>query len=84
MPEPLLIVRGVEAGYRNRQILFGVDLDVGEGEAGVLLGANCSGKSTLLSGGTARLLERVYQSFPRLAERRTQPVHLTSGGERRW
>ena len=49
MPKTLLIVRGVEAGYRNRQILFGVDLDVREGEAVVLLGANGSGKSTLLN-----------------------------------
>jgi ABC-type branched-subunit amino acid transport system ATPase component len=49
MPEPLLIVRGLEAGYRNRQILFGVDLDVGAGEAVALLGANGSGKSTLLA-----------------------------------
>ena len=141
MPKPLLIIRGVEAGYPNRQILFGVDLDVDEGDAIVLLGANGSGKSTLLNaisgfvqprrgsiqldkvelagspphrifrhgvvqvsqardlfpemsveenlrlgawvrrGGTARLLDRVYQSFPRLVERRTQPVRLMSGGE---
>ncbi len=141
MPEALLTVRGVEAGYRNRQILFGVDLDVRQGEAVVLLGANGSGKSTLLNvisgfvrprrgsirldnvelagspphrifrhgvvqvsqardlfpemsveenlrlgawvrrGVAARLLERVYASFPRLAERRTQAVRLMSGGE---
>src|SRR5277367_6494853 len=140
MPDALLMVRGVEAGYRNRQILFGVDLDVAEGEAVVLLGANGSGKSTLLNAisgfvrprrGSIRLdkvelaglpphrvfrhgvvqvsqardlfpemsveenlrlgawvrhsgadlLERVYHSFPRLAERRAQPVRLMSGGE---
>ena len=141
MPEPLLTVRGVQAGYRNRQILFGVDLDVADGEAVALLGANGSGKSTLLNaisgfvrprsgsirlgntelagsppyrifrhgvvqvsqardlfpemsveenlrlgawvrrGPVLRLLDGVYQSFPRLAERRTQPVRLMSGGE---
>lgn len=141
MPETLLIVRGLEAGYRNRQILFGVDLDVGAGEAVALLGANGSGKSTLLNAisgfvqprrgsirldkaelsgspphrifrlgvvqvsqsrdlfsemsveenlrlgawvrrsAAAPLLERVYHSFPRLAERRAQPVRLMSGGE---
>ncbi len=141
MPDALLIVRGVEGGYRNRQILFGVDLDVGEGEAVVLLGANGSGKSTLLNaisgfvrprrgsillgkaelaglpphrifrhgvvqvsqardlfpemsveenlrlgawlrrGAAVELLERVFRSFPRLAERRAQAVRLMSGGE---
>jgi branched-chain amino acid transport system ATP-binding protein len=141
MPEPLLIVRDVVAGYRNRQILFGVDLDVGVGEAVVLLGANGSGKSTLLnalsgfvrpSGGSilldgtelvgraphrifrhgivqvsqardlfpemtvaenlnlgawvrrgtgTRRIDAIYQSFPRLAERRSQQVRLMSGGE---
>ena len=49
MPELLLDVRGIEAGYARRQILFGVDLAVYEGEAVTLLGANGSGKSTLLN-----------------------------------
>ena len=141
MPDALLTVRGVEAGYGARQILFGVDLDVAEGEVVALLGANGSGKSTLLSavsgfvrprrgsirldgmelaglpphrtfrrgivqvsqardlfpemsveenlrlgawtkrGDAARLLDRIYASFPRLSERRGQMVRLMSGGE---
>jgi branched-chain amino acid transport system ATP-binding protein len=141
MPEPLLIARAIEAGFGSRQILHGVDIDVGEGEVVALLGANGSGKSTVLNvlsgfvrarrgsillahteiaglrphrifrhgvvqvsqardlfpemsveenlrlgawvrrGEITRLLDTVFGSFPRLAERRTQPVRQMSGGE---
>ncbi|MEJ0019049.1 MAG: ATP-binding cassette domain-containing protein [Acetobacteraceae bacterium] len=49
MPDALLVARGIEAGYGSRQILFGVDLEVAAGEAVALLGANGSGKSTVLN-----------------------------------
>lgn len=141
MPETLLAATGVEAGYPNKQILFGIEFSIAEGEVVALLGANGSGKSTALNavsgfvrpwagsiqlGGTeisglppheifrrgviqvsqardlfpdmsveenlrlgawvrrgdeVALLEAVYASFPRLAERRRQPVSLMSGGE---
>jgi branched-chain amino acid transport system ATP-binding protein len=136
-----LIARGITAGYGGHQILFGVDLELYPAQAMVLLGANGSGKSTVLNvlsgfvrpwsgslrladeelagkpahqvfrrgivqvsqsrdlfpdmsveenlrlgacvrrGPIAQLLEQVYQSFPRLAERRVQPVRVMSGGE---
>ena len=141
MPETLLAASGIEAGYPNKQILFGIDFTIRAGEVVALLGANGSGKSTALNavsgfvrpwagsirfdgseisgrppheifrrgiiqvsqardlfadmsveenlrlgarvrrGDEAALLEGVYASFPRLAERRWQPVRLMSGGE---
>jgi len=45
---PVLQVRNLDAGYGPVQVLFGVDLDVHEGEVLALLGTNGAGKSTLL------------------------------------
>lgn len=44
----LLALKGVESGYGPMQILWGIDLDVNEGETVILLGANSAGKTTLL------------------------------------
>jgi iron complex transport system ATP-binding protein len=70
--------RGVHAGYRSsdgswRAALRGVDLDVGEGEAVVLIGPNGSGKTTLLrciagtlpARGEVRLWGRPVRDFGR-------------------
>ncbi len=141
MPEMLLSAAGVEAGYPNKQILFGVDFAIEAGEVVALLGANGSGKSTALNavsgfvrpwagsirlegrelaglpphrifrqgiiqvsqardlfpdmsveenlrlgasvrrGPITELLGGIYDSFPRLAERKQQAVRLMSGGE---
>jgi len=47
MPEPLLALSGVHAGYGATEILRGVDLTVGQGEIVAVLGSNGAGKSTL-------------------------------------
>ncbi|HEX9712666.1 MAG TPA: MFS transporter [Actinomycetota bacterium] len=44
----LLVLRNVDVHYDSVQVLFGVDLDIGEGEIVALLGTNGAGKSTLL------------------------------------
>lgn len=48
MSEPWLEVRDLEAFYGDLQVLFGVSLEIAEGEAVSLLGRNGAGKSTFL------------------------------------
>ncbi len=45
---PLLEVERLGVGYGGSQVLFDVDLEVGEGELVVLIGSNGAGKSTLM------------------------------------
>jgi branched-chain amino acid transport system ATP-binding protein len=47
MPEPILAVSGLHAGYGTTEILRGIDLTVGQGEIVAVLGSNGAGKSTL-------------------------------------
>jgi branched-chain amino acid transport system ATP-binding protein len=47
MPEPLLRLNGVHAGYGGTEILRGVDFAVHYGEIVTVLGANGAGKSTM-------------------------------------
>jgi ABC-type branched-subunit amino acid transport system ATPase component/ABC-type branched-subunit amino acid transport system permease subunit len=44
----LLTVEDLDASYGPVQVLFGIDLEVGDGEAVALLGTNGAGKSTVL------------------------------------
>lgn len=44
----LLQLQGVEASYGPAQALFGVDLEIGEGEVVALMGRNGMGKSTTI------------------------------------
>ncbi len=48
MAEALLRVRGLTAGFGAGPVLFGIDMDVAEGELIAVIGANGAGKSTLL------------------------------------
>ncbi|MCU1358401.1 MAG: hypothetical protein JWM89_3819 [Acidimicrobiales bacterium] len=43
-----LSVRGLDVAYDKVQVLFGVDIDIAEGQITALLGTNGAGKSTLL------------------------------------
>ena len=44
--EPLLVGRQLSKSYRRREVLAGIDIEVGKGETVVLLGPNGAGKST--------------------------------------
>ena len=55
MSEPVLDLNGVHAGYASREVLLGIDLRVMRGEWLALLGANGSGKSSLLDVCVGRL-----------------------------
>ncbi len=46
--DPLLDIRGLEAGYGKIAVLHGVDMTIKPGEVVALLGPNGAGKTTLL------------------------------------
>jgi branched-chain amino acid transport system ATP-binding protein len=48
MAEPLLAIERLTAGYGDVQVLWGIDLEVREGEIACIVGSNGAGKTTLL------------------------------------
>lgn len=48
MPEPILQMQGLDAHYGDFQALYGVDMEVAEGEILAIIGANGAGKTTLM------------------------------------
>ncbi|MCL6732557.1 ABC transporter ATP-binding protein [Streptomyces neyagawaensis] len=86
----LLSVENVDAGYGDFQALFGIDLEVDEGELLALVGANGAGKSTLLRtiagalrpfGGTVRFAGQDVTAEPDLRRAR-QGIGLVPEGRR--
>ena len=63
---PLLSLRGVGAGYRDLQVVWGVDLDVAAGEWAALVGASGAGKTALVR--TIAGLNRPFAGELRFAE----------------
>ncbi|MBV9735422.1 MAG: ABC transporter ATP-binding protein [Acidisphaera sp.] len=62
-PDPLLELRDLHAGYGRVEVLHGIDLTIGAGEAVALLGPNGAGKTTLLRAISGLLPARGTQKF---------------------
>ena len=57
MNAPVLEFRGVTKAFGEREVLYGIDLEIAEHEAVAVIGASGSGKSTMLR--CADLLEEI-------------------------
>src|SRR6476660_272551 len=88
MPESLLSISGLRAGYGATEILRGIDLTVGESEVVAVLGSNGTGKSTLnrtISGvmrashGTIRFLGAAIEQEPPKAIVARGLIHVPEG-----
>jgi len=71
----LLRVRALSAFYGDFQALFGVSLDVAEGETVAVIGANGAGKSTLLRALAGAPADRLAVEGHDLAGHRQRPGH---------
>jgi branched-chain amino acid transport system ATP-binding protein len=76
MTDPLLDVRGLEAGYGPTRVLFGIDLQVAAGSITALLGANGAGKTTTLRAlcGLIRRQGRVTLASQRIDAMATEDI----------
>jgi branched-chain amino acid transport system ATP-binding protein len=61
MPEAILQIRGLDAHYGLFQALYGLDMDVAEGEVIAIIGANGAGKTTLMRSVSGLLSNRAEQ-----------------------
>lgn len=69
MADPLLRLRKLDAHYGDFQALFGIDMDVGEGEVVAIIGANGAGKTTLM-----RSISGLLLNAPEQIEYRGEPI----------
>ncbi|AKS47184.1 amino acid/amide ABC transporter ATP-binding protein 2, HAAT family [Octadecabacter temperatus] len=69
MSEPSLQINGLEAHYGDFQALFGIDLEVAEGEVLAIIGANGAGKTTLL-----RSISGLNSNEAEMVKYRSEPV----------
>ena len=58
MPDPVLELSGLHAFYGDFQALYGVDLQVREGEVLAIIGANGAGKTTMMRSVSGLLINR--------------------------
>jgi len=81
MPEALLSVTGLAAGYGSAEVLRGIDLEVAAGEIVAVLGANGAGKSTLnrTISGVQRALRGSVRFAGRAIERAKPPEIVARG-----
>lgn len=61
MPEPILQMQGLDAHYGDFQALYGVDMEVSEGEVLAIIGSNGAGKTTLMRSITGLLTNGTNQ-----------------------
>jgi polar amino acid transport system ATP-binding protein len=80
MSEPIVRIRGLVKSFGAARVLDGVDLDVGRGEAVVIIGASGSGKTTLLR--CVNALE-TYDDGSIQIDGTEVGFHETGGGARR-
>jgi len=81
MPDAILTVRDLHAGYGATEILRGIDLKVGHGEIVAVLGSNGAGKSTLnrtISG--VQRASRGSIRFADVAIERERPTDIVARG----
>lgn len=72
MSEPVLHLSGLDAHYGDFQALYGLDLDVAEGEVVAIIGANGAGKTTLM-----RSISGLLRNEPNSIRFRGRPIgHL--------